>query len=206
MAGRRTDTRERIQRVAMELFAERGYDKTTLQEVAERLEITRPALYYHFRTKEEILASIADGFISSLDELGEWARAQPDTFEARQEILRRIAGLLDDRWRPLMRFAQMNQGVFAETSVGDRMQERIITLLSALSRPGGDAIVQFEARLAVFALILATVPELFGMDLPPAELASAAMTVAVRLVSDHESPGEPPRPSSDPSSGPSSGQ
>jgi hypothetical protein len=67
-----------------------------------------------------------------------------------------------------------------------------------LSRPGGDAVVQFEARLAVFALILATVPELFGMNLPPAELASAAMTVAVRLVSDHESPGE--------SSGQSSGQ
>src|SRR4051812_12212003 len=103
MAGRRTDTRERIQRVAMELFTERGYDKTTLQEVAERLEITRPALYYHFRTKEEILSSIADGFIASLDELAEWARAQPDTFEARQEILRRISELLEDKWRPLMR-------------------------------------------------------------------------------------------------------
>ena len=206
MAGRRTDTRERIQRVAMELFAERGYDKTTLQEVAERLEITRPALYYHFRTKEEILASIADGFITSLDELGEWARAQPDTFEARQEILRRIAGLLDDQWRPLMRFAQVNQGVFAETSVGDRMQERIITLLSVLSRPGGDAVVQFEARLAVFALILATVPELFGMNVPPPDLASAAMTVAVRLVSDHEPSGQPSGPISGHASGQSSGQ
>lgn len=191
MAGRRTDTRERIQRVAMELFAERGYDKTTLQEVAERLEITRPALYYHFRTKEEILASIADGFIASLDELAEWARTQqPDTFEARQEILRRISELLEDKWRPLMRFAQMNQGAFAQSSVGDRMQERIVTLVSVLSRPGADAIAQFEARLAVFALILGGVPELFGMDLPPSELAAAAMTVAVRLVSDHESSGQ----------------
>ncbi|MEV6153684.1 helix-turn-helix domain-containing protein [Nonomuraea sp. NPDC052129] len=190
MAGRRTDTRERIQRVAMELFAERGYDKTTLQEVAERLEITRPALYYHFRTKEEILASIAEGFIASLDELAEWARAQPDTFEARQEILRRISELLEDKWRPLMRFAQMNQGAFAQSSVGDQMQERIVTLVSVLSRPGADAVVQFEARLAVFALILGGVPELFGMDLPPSELAAAAMTVAVRLVSDHESSGQ----------------
>ncbi|MCA2220552.1 TetR/AcrR family transcriptional regulator [Nonomuraea aurantiaca] len=190
MAGRRTDTRERIQRVAMELFAERGYDKTTLQEVAERLEITRPALYYHFRTKEEILSSIADGFIASLDELAEWARAQPDTFEARREILRRISELLEDKWRPLMRFAQMNQGAFAQSSVGDRMQDRIVTLVSVLSRPGADAIMQFEARLAVFALILGGVPEVFGMDLPPSELASTAMTVAVRLVSDHEPSGQ----------------
>jgi AcrR family transcriptional regulator len=185
MAGRRTDTRERIQRVAMELFAERGYDKTTLQEVADRLEITRPALYYHFRTKQEILSSIADGFATSLDELMMWAQEQPRTYEARQEILRRIAGLLEDRWRPLMRFAQMNQGAFAETHAGEQMQKRIIGLVSVLSSPDTEVIEQFEARLAVFALILGTLPQLFGMDLPESELASAAMTVAMRLVSGH---------------------
>ncbi|WP_219471237.1 TetR/AcrR family transcriptional regulator [Nonomuraea rhizosphaerae] len=188
MAGRRTDTRERIQRIAMELFAERGYDKTTLQEVAERLEITRPALYYHFHTKQDILTSICDGFITSLDELVAWAGQQSDTLEARREILRRIAGLLEDQWRPLMRFAQLNQGAFRETQIGEQMQERIIGLLAVLSRADASVIEQFEARLAVFALILGSVPQLFGMDLPESELPSVAMTVAVRLVSGYTGP------------------
>jgi AcrR family transcriptional regulator len=184
MAGRRTDTRERIQRVAMELFAERGYDKTTLQEVAERLEITRPALYYHFRTKEDILLSIANRLITSLDDLVRWAKAQPATYEARVEVLRRISELLDDQWRPLMRFAQMNQGAMAELPIGRDMQSSIVTLVSVLAVPEADAVRQFEARLAVLALIVGTIPMLFDMDLPDPERASAAMTVAMKLISE----------------------
>ncbi|MCW2946577.1 MAG: putative transcriptional regulator, TetR family, partial [Actinoallomurus sp.] len=49
MGERRSDTREKIQAVALELFAEHGYDKTSLREIAERLDVTKAALYYHFR-------------------------------------------------------------------------------------------------------------------------------------------------------------
>lgn len=38
-------TRERIQTVARDLFAERGLRNTSLQDIASRLEITKPALY-----------------------------------------------------------------------------------------------------------------------------------------------------------------
>ena len=37
------------------LFLEQGYHRATLNEVAERLNITKPALYNYFRGKEEIL-------------------------------------------------------------------------------------------------------------------------------------------------------
>ena len=52
-AGRRGDTRVRIQQVALELFAEQGYERTSLREIAERLGVTKAALYYHFKSKEE---------------------------------------------------------------------------------------------------------------------------------------------------------
>ena len=42
--GRRGDTRARIQRVALELFAEQGYERTSLREIAERLGVTKAAL------------------------------------------------------------------------------------------------------------------------------------------------------------------
>ena len=80
---RRTDTRSQIREVALELFAEQGYDKTSLREIAERLGITKAAVYYHFKTKEEILASLFDEFFAGLDELVAWARAQARTAETR---------------------------------------------------------------------------------------------------------------------------
>lgn len=40
---------------ALELFSRQGYRETSLQEIADRLGITRPAFYYYFRSKEEIL-------------------------------------------------------------------------------------------------------------------------------------------------------
>ncbi|HEX6487275.1 MAG TPA: helix-turn-helix domain-containing protein, partial [Candidatus Dormibacteraeota bacterium] len=38
--GRRGDTRARIQQIALELFAEHGYERTSLREIAERLGVT----------------------------------------------------------------------------------------------------------------------------------------------------------------------
>ncbi|MFF5422204.1 TetR/AcrR family transcriptional regulator [Streptomyces misionensis] len=51
----RGNTRQRIQDVALELFAEQGYEKTSLREIAEHLDVTKAALYYHFKTKEDIM-------------------------------------------------------------------------------------------------------------------------------------------------------
>jgi AcrR family transcriptional regulator len=53
-------TRERILDVAAELFAEHGYDATSLREIAERMGFTKAALYYHFKSKEEILQALME--------------------------------------------------------------------------------------------------------------------------------------------------
>jgi AcrR family transcriptional regulator len=50
--------RERILDVSLELFNEQGYDKTSLREIAERLDVTKAALYYHFERKEDILLEL----------------------------------------------------------------------------------------------------------------------------------------------------
>jgi AcrR family transcriptional regulator len=63
------DTRERILAVANELFIDQGYEGTSLREIADRLDITKAALYYHFRSKDEILATLLEPFDTLLDEL-----------------------------------------------------------------------------------------------------------------------------------------
>jgi AcrR family transcriptional regulator len=54
----RGSTRERILDIALELFNEQGYDKTSLREIADRLGTTKAALYYHFERKEDILFAL----------------------------------------------------------------------------------------------------------------------------------------------------
>jgi AcrR family transcriptional regulator len=47
--------REAVLQTAAQLFLEKSYGRTSLNDVAERLNITKPALYHYFRNKEEIL-------------------------------------------------------------------------------------------------------------------------------------------------------
>jgi AcrR family transcriptional regulator len=63
------DTRSEISAVAAELFAEQGYEQTSLREIAERLGITKAALYYHFPSKNELLSSLVEPLIDELREL-----------------------------------------------------------------------------------------------------------------------------------------
>jgi AcrR family transcriptional regulator len=51
-------TRERILDVALELFNEHGYEQTSLRELAQRVGVTKAALYYHFERKEDILLEL----------------------------------------------------------------------------------------------------------------------------------------------------
>jgi AcrR family transcriptional regulator len=51
----RDEKREAVLRTAVQLFLEQGYHGTTLNDVAERLNITKPALYNYFRGKDDIL-------------------------------------------------------------------------------------------------------------------------------------------------------
>jgi AcrR family transcriptional regulator len=51
-------TREKILDVALDLFTDQGFDGTSVREVAARLGITKPSIYYHFASKEEILMAL----------------------------------------------------------------------------------------------------------------------------------------------------
>ena len=56
-ADRRRDPngkREAVLQTAVEMFIEKGYRQTSLDDVAQKLKITKPALYYYFHNKEEI--------------------------------------------------------------------------------------------------------------------------------------------------------
>src|ERR1700729_1336673 len=61
-AAQAEQTRAQILETAQRLFAELGYDATSLQMIADELGLTKAAVYYHFRAKSDILhATIKPG-------------------------------------------------------------------------------------------------------------------------------------------------
>lgn len=78
MAGRNARdvpgvTRERILAEAAQLFRERGYEKTSVKVLGERLGVTAPALYYHFPSKEDILFAYLESGLATVLERTEEA-------------------------------------------------------------------------------------------------------------------------------------
>ncbi|MEU6406903.1 helix-turn-helix domain-containing protein [Streptomyces sp. NPDC046985] len=148
---RRGDTRQRIQDVALELFAEQGYEKTSLREIAERLDVTKAALYYHFRTKEEIVFSLFEDLTQPIEDLIEWGRAQPHTLETKQEIVRRYGEALDGAL-PLFRFMQENQATVREMRIGDSFKERMHSLRDIIIDPDASLTDQMRCISALSTL------------------------------------------------------
>jgi AcrR family transcriptional regulator len=60
-------SRTEILLAAAELFASKGYHPTTMQDVAERLSVSKPTLYASFGNKESLLAAIMEDWIASAE-------------------------------------------------------------------------------------------------------------------------------------------
>jgi AcrR family transcriptional regulator len=147
------DTRSRIQAVALELFTEQGYDQTSLREIAEKLGVTKAALYYHFKTKDDIINSVFDDRLASLEALVEWARQQEPTPAFRRELLTRYASEIHKSQQgPFMRFFERNQTLIHKLKAGLRMREMVMQLHEVLTGPGAPISVQIKNSLAIFAL------------------------------------------------------
>lgn len=57
---------QRVLDAALELFGQKGYDGTSLQLIADRLGVTKAAVYYHFRTKDDLLAALVEPAFADL--------------------------------------------------------------------------------------------------------------------------------------------
>ncbi|MET7701307.1 TetR/AcrR family transcriptional regulator [Streptomyces sp. NPDC005485] len=177
---RRGDTRQRIQDVALQLFSEQGYEKTSLREIAEHLDVTKAALYYHFKTKEEILISLFQDLTRPLDELIDWAKQQPHTLETKQEVLRRYSEALTGA-APLFRFMQENQATVRELSVGETFKDRMLAMLDIIREPESALTDQVRCVSALFTMH-AGMFVLKDVEGDPEDKRKAVLEVAIDLV------------------------
>ncbi|MFI8325150.1 TetR/AcrR family transcriptional regulator [Streptomyces sp. NPDC085529] len=177
----RGNTRQRIQDVALELFAEQGYEKTSLREIAERLDVTKAALYYHFKTKEDIIIGIFQDLTRPMDELLDWAAEQPRTLETKREILRRYQVCLLAA-APLFRFMHENQATVRELSIGLTFKERLLALHEYLQDPEAPLTDRVRAMSSIFTLHAGTFFLQNTDEDDPEEKREAVLEVALDLI------------------------
>src|ERR1019366_9263540 len=122
--------------------------------IAERLAVTKAALYYHFKSKEDIVASLVEDYFGQVDALIVWARAQPGSAGTRAEILRRYVSIVaegDEVFRMLHQNQAAVNTLASAKGRGELFRERLTALTELLTGPaaGGDGAGRGERRLDV---------------------------------------------------------
>jgi AcrR family transcriptional regulator len=180
----RGDTRARIQQVAVELFTEHGYEGTSLREIAERLNVTKAALYYHFKSKEDIVRSLVEDYYGQMDALIAWGREQPRTANARSDILSRYVSIVAEGDK-VFRMLHQNQAAVntmaSAKSRGELFRERIYSLIDLLTAPGAPMPERLRAAMALGGISLGWM--FFADQVPDRhELSEAVRRIASDIV------------------------
>ncbi|GIG55159.1 TetR/AcrR family transcriptional regulator [Demequina activiva] len=179
---KRGDTRARIQTVALERFTDNGYDQTSLREIAEDLGVTKAALYYHFRTKEEILDSLLSKVSDEIDGLVQWMQSGPSTRERRLEVVRRLGDITRGTGGGVIQCVQQNEvalnNLRSTTALVHQIKQRLWT---AALPPNASVEDKLRMRMAIMSVLFANKP---GSDLggTAADRTAAALAVAEDLV------------------------
>jgi AcrR family transcriptional regulator len=177
------DTRSRLRELALEMFAEQGYEKTSLREIAERLGVTKAALYYYFKSKEDIVRSLIEDYVAELDELIDWAKNQPRTADTRAEIVRRYLHIVANG-TAVFRMLHQNQaavsGLASAKERGELFKERMDALIDILSPPGGTLRDQIRAASCLMSVSFCCM-HYQDRAASPAELEAAVLDVALEL-------------------------
>ena len=129
------DARGRLGQAALELYGERGFDATTVAEIAERAGLTERTFFRYFADKREVLFS---GGELLTDLLARTAAGAPDSatpIEAAAAGLDAIGALLQER----RDFARERARVIAETP---ELQERELIKLASMAAALADALCE----------------------------------------------------------------
>lgn len=145
-----TRTRQRLQRVALELFESRGFDEVTVEEVARAAGVSHMTFYRHFPTKESVV--LDDPFDPAIGEAV--ARQDPTS----PTVTRVAAGILqawdttaaphEDEVRARLRLAAGHPGLRARAWENNHRTE--VVIVDALTSTGVDVL---EARVAAGAVL-----------------------------------------------------
>jgi AcrR family transcriptional regulator len=155
VVGIESDTRSRILSNALDLVAERGFAATSTREVCERLGFTKAALYYHFKSKDDLLVALVAPVLEALSGLVHDRPVRSDA-GARRSVAAAYAALVAEH-NDLMRVLYDDPSVrdHAAMKAVRPMYQRLFRLLAGSDSPDTAELAQARAATgAVHAALL----------------------------------------------------
>jgi len=147
-------THQGIVEAALEVFRERGYEKTTVEEIVRRVEISQPTFYKYFGSKDAVLREVAGGLLREWAVEAEASARQEgeSTAAALRTIFETMAStMLEDRalWQCIVLADALNPMRAPEQRDADRDATRGIAAILARGQRRGEITERFSAaRLA----------------------------------------------------------
>ena len=126
--------RDRILQAAERLFAEKGFDATSVSSVAQAAGVNKALVYYYFDSKDDLLASL---FTDMLDEMRSDAEPAADSASLTEKVASEIASLSDRRRTLVLLLTQaLKQGNESPAlfEAADEMIEKELTARGFSSR------------------------------------------------------------------------
>ena len=184
--GRPGYDRAGVLEIAVRAFNEFGYDATSMGTLAERLGLSKSAVYHHFASKEELLDAALDEALGALEGVLVEDGAQTGSPAARlQHVLRRAVEVLVDRLPYVTLLLRLRGNTPVERTALERRREfdRAVTSMVLAARDAGELRDDIDPRIAerlLFGMINSLVewyrPE--GLE-DAAKLAEDVLAVAV---------------------------
>ena len=149
------DAKRRIIEAAMDVIAERGCDQMTIDDVAKNLGVTKGAVYWYFKSKEELVAAVLNKFRNDIERTSFESFYNRPLENAFTQIFDRFS-LTDDRQRAI--FFEMFALAARNTEVRHATREYYAGLVSTfedvIRREKKQHFIQTQADPHTLALLL----------------------------------------------------
>ena len=120
MAAATGQTRDKMSRIALKLFTAHSYEGTSIQMIATAMGVSKAAVSYHFRTKEELLAAVAEPAFTELQRFFDEVVAEHGKAARRRLALRGYVSVLV-KHRGLLALLEQDPAAAASPVVREKM-------------------------------------------------------------------------------------
>lgn len=155
---KRRETRKRIVEAATKLFLERGYDATTMNDIADTADVSRRSLFDYFATKEDVLFANQEDFIPALvEEMQQRPKSEPWPILVEHAVTRAVVAAATPeafaiealvQQTPSLQMRQQHKHVRLEQAIAQALTERSASSAGAQRATLLAAVVVAQFRIA----------------------------------------------------------
>jgi len=187
LANFTTTRKEEVMTVAARLFAAKGYHATTLDEIAEEIVVTKPALYYYVHNKEDILRTIINRMMEPMEEVNRLGQSTLPPKEKMRKIIQILVKFAAERKETtLIAFEQANILPKRSRDALQRRQKEVEKTVGQILKDGikEGCFADIDTRMTCFA-ILAVANGLYRWYQPKGHLTPAKIADHFIMLLEH---------------------